>query len=159
MALKYVGAVGPLAHNNSTNSRLVTATELLRANKNLKIGKDDGLQTTVFRKPAGSAYASTTLFQTSADADMLELPVPMAPPAMPQLGYVTHEHFEQVIPLHGAPNSQSRYGFEYYVVTNSAGRISICTPPDRELWTGDGVEVPGLPGVWRVTLFEPRYIH
>lgn len=151
MALKYVSAPGPLQH---LNTKLVTAKELLREGTVRAPTRAANAKTDVRAMRPTTSTGGSILRGAGAT---LQLPIMMAPPVMPQLGYLTHEHFDQVIPLHGAPNSQNRYGMEYYVVTNSAGRIKLCTAQDRDLWSGDTVEVPGLPGAWRVTLFEPRY--
>jgi hypothetical protein len=154
MALKYVSAIGPLQH---LNTQLVTAKELLREGTVRAPTRAAQDKTNVRSMRPTSAVLVNTKGSLISSQASLELPVMMAPPVMPQIGYLTHEHFDQVIPLHGAPNAQNRYGMEYYVVTNSAGRIKLCTAQDRDLWSGDTVEVPGLPGAWRVTLFEPRY--
>lgn len=92
---------------------------------------------------------------------LLEIPERMAPPRMPQLGFLSHDNSKEIFGLFGQfvyPNGfQNRWEYYYEPVRGNGGRILLCTAPDRELWTGDGVVLPGEPGVWRVTLYEPRY--
>lgn len=94
-------------------------------------------------------------YLTSPDA--LILPQTLPPPDMPTIGYLTQEHRHFMFPLFGRPTYTNRAVWEYATIIENI-RIALCTDPQRILATGDGVEVPNQPGVWRVTLYEPRFV-
>jgi hypothetical protein len=83
------------------------------------------------------------------------------PPEMPQIGYLEHQAYPNLLGLFARRNPYSNR-MEYYVQLNalggSAGRIPLCTNEVRELTTGDGVEVPSQAGKWVVHLFAVRPI-
>jgi len=76
---------------------------------------------------------------------------------MPQIGIITHDHREEVFGLFGQRRFPHHAQYEYYFepIKGGGGRVPLCTPRG-ELWSGDGVELPGYKGVWQVTLFAPR---
>ena len=86
------------------------------------------------------------------------LPVHAAPQVMAQLGIITHEHQPEVYGLFGQPRYSYGSSFEYYYEPSKGGggRVPLCTTPGVQLYSGDGVELPGRDGVWRVSLFPPR---
>lgn len=89
--------------------------------------------------------------------DRLVLPQILPPPDMPVIGYLTQEHRQFMFPLYGRPTFTNRGVWEYAALIDDI-RIALCTDPQRILMTGDGVEIPNYPGVWRVTLYEPRFV-
>ena len=88
--------------------------------------------------------------------DRLLLAQTLPPPVMPIIGYLTQEHRNLTFGLYGRPTMTNRGVWEYSVQVYEL-RFPLCTDPQRILATGDGVEIPGQPGVWRVTLYEPRF--
>lgn len=88
--------------------------------------------------------------------DRLLLAKIMPPPDMPVIGYLTKEHRSCMYGLHGRPTMTRQAVWEYAVQVETL-RIPLCTDPQRILATGDSVEIPGQPGIWRVTLYEPRF--
>lgn len=115
-------------------------------------------------QPSNPTLLHTSGAQTSlrAPAPMpLEIPERMPPPAMPQLGFLSHVNYKEIYGLFGQlryPNGfQNIWEYYYEPGRGNGGRILLCTAPDRELWDGDGVALPGEVGVWRVNLFKPRY--
>ena len=77
---------------------------------------------------------------------------------MVQIGIVTHERCQEVYALFGKrrfpQSSESTYYYE--PKSGQAGKIPLCGPRNRQLWTGDGINLPGKKGVWKVTLYSPR---
>jgi hypothetical protein len=88
--------------------------------------------------------------------DRLLLAQTLPPPVMPIIGYVTQENQRHMYSLYGRPTLTNRGVWEYSVQIEDL-RLPLCTDPQRILMTGDAVEVPGKPGVWRVNLYEPRF--
>ena len=88
--------------------------------------------------------------------DRLLLAKTMPPPEMPIIGYLTQEHRSCMYGLYGRPTYTNRAVWEYSVKVDEL-RIALCTDPQRILMTGDVVEIPGQSGVYRVTLYEPRF--
>lgn len=100
---------------------------------------------------------NTSRAEYLTDPNQLVLPQTMPPPNMPVIGYLTQEHRHFIFPLYGRPTITNRAVWEYSTLIEDV-LISLCTDPQRILATGDGVEVPNQPGVWRVTLYEPRFV-
>jgi hypothetical protein len=77
---------------------------------------------------------------------------------MQQIGILTREHKEDVYGLFGQqqhPHS-SQYEYYYEPSKDGGGRVPLCVPQGRQLWTGDNVALADGKGVWKVTLFVPR---
>jgi hypothetical protein len=88
--------------------------------------------------------------------DRLVLAQTMPPPELPLIGYLTQEHRSCMYGLHGRPTYTNRAVWEYNVNVDGL-RLPLCTDPQRILMTGDTVEIPGQSGVYRVTIYEPRF--
>lgn len=77
---------------------------------------------------------------------------------MEQLGIITHERCSEIFGLFGQRKHPHSSQYEYYYEPNygSSGRVPLCTPRHIQLYTGDGVTLPGKSGLWKVTLYAPR---
>jgi hypothetical protein len=106
------------------------------------------------QRPTAKLTSSGAEYITTPDRLLLAKTLP--PPDMPVIGYLTQEHRSCMYGLHGRPTMTNRMVWEYAVQVDKL-RLPLCTDPLRILMTGDTVEIPGQPGVYRVTLYEPRF--
>lgn len=83
------------------------------------------------------------------------IPKRLPPPNLQQIGFLTKESKNQVFPLYGARKYHNDY--EYYYSTMEGLKIPVYVSPGKQLYIGDTVVLPGMPGVWTVNLYEPRY--
>lgn len=82
--------------------------------------------------------------------------VPSQASEMVQLGIITHDRCEEVFALYGQRQYGSQYNYFYEPLKGGAGRVPLCAANDRQLWTGDGIRLPGKKGVWKVTLYTQQ---